>query len=250
MEIRTKVGFLVFAGIGAALIAAAFFLPVVSRAADLPGCAARAGFWGPLVLVAFYLLSCIFLIPGSIATLAAGFLFGLWVGSITAVVGSMLGACAAFLLGRTTIRRWVARRVARSGRFIAVDEAIGERGFQLVLLSRLSPVSPFILLNYAFGFTKVSFRQYLWGSLVGMLPGTILFVYIGAGLRSLAHVTACASGRGASSPLLRALFWGGLPAMAAVVLILARLAQDALRQAEPAAEAPDNGVDPSPQNHS
>ena len=82
------------------------------------------------------------------------------------------------------------------------------------------------------------------------LPGTILFVYIGAGLRSLAQVTACASGRGASSPLLRALFWGGLPATAAVVLILARLAQDALRQAEPAAEAPDNGVDPSPQNHS
>ncbi|OHB68508.1 MAG: hypothetical protein A2Y77_08725 [Planctomycetes bacterium RBG_13_62_9] len=195
------------------------------------GWVSRAGLWGPLALVVFYVVCCVFLIPGSIPTLGAGFLFGLPVGSITAMVGSTLGACVAFLLGRTTIRRWVARRIARSCRFTAIDDAIGERGFQLVLLSRLSPISPFILLNYAFGLTKVSLREYLWGSLIGMLPGTILFVYLGAGLRSLADVAAYASGQGGSSPLQQALFWGGLLAMAAVALALARLARGALQRA-------------------
>src|SRR4030042_2539183 len=133
MEMRTKVGVLAFAGLLVALVVGAFFRPGVSCAAGLLGWVSRAGLWGPLALVVFYVVCCVFLIPGSIPTLGAGFLFGLPVGSITAMVGSTLGACVAFLLGRTTIRRWVARRIARSCRFTAIDDAIGGRGFRLVL---------------------------------------------------------------------------------------------------------------------
>ncbi len=166
--------------------------------------------WGPVVLGLFYIVFCVLLIPGTIPTLAAGFLFGVGIGSLTAIAGSTAGACVAFLVGRTLARRLVAQRVAHSRRFAALDTAIGKHGFKIVLLTRLSPVSPFVVLNYMFGLTKVPFWEYVAGSLIGMIPGTVLFVYFGAGLRSLAQVRAFSRGQGPGSETERVVFWIGI----------------------------------------
>ncbi len=118
------------------------------------------GAWGPIFVALFYLVGCVFLLPGSVLTLGAGFLFGVPVGLLSAWIGATLGACVAFLVGRTLARDWVALKVSGNPKFEAVDEAVGREGFKIVLLLRLSPVFPFNFLNYALGVTKVSFGRY------------------------------------------------------------------------------------------
>ena len=85
---------------------------------------------------------------------------------------------AAFLLGRTLARSWIEQRAARNAKFRALDEAIKQEGFKIVLLLRLSPLFPFNLLNYTLGLTNVSLRDYVLASWIGMLPGTVMYVYL------------------------------------------------------------------------
>ena len=140
------------------------------------------GAWGPAFVIIFYVLACVLFLPGSVLTIGAGFIFKLFVGTITVSIGSTLGACAAFFVGRTFGRDWIAGKIAGNKKFAAIDEAVGKEGFKIVFLTRLSPVFPFNLLNYAFGLTKVSFWKYAVASWIAMLPGTIMYVYLGAGL--------------------------------------------------------------------
>jgi len=168
------------------------------------------------------------LLPGSVLTLGAGFLFKIVIGTVTVSIGSTLGACAAFMVGRTIARNWIAGKVARNKKFAAVDEAVAQQGFKIVLLTRLSPVFPFNILNYAFGLTKISFWKYALGSWIGMLPGTLMYVYFGAGLRSLADVAAGNVEKNAAGRLF---FWLGLAATIAVTVFVTRIARKALRQA-------------------
>ncbi len=230
---RKSLRFAILGVLVVGLVAALLWPPVVACLADALGCVARSGVWGPVVLGVFYVVCCVFLVPGSIPTLAAGFLFGVLLGSLTAILGSTVGACAAFLVGRTMARDWVARRIARSRRFTAIDRMIGRHGFKVVVLSRLSPISPFVVLNYLFSLTKVSFREYALGSLIGMIPGTVLFVYLGAGLRSLAEVTAYAEGRIPPTPAERVFFWAGLAVTVVITVVLARLAHRSLQRVVP-----------------
>jgi len=228
-----RIGLVVLALIAVGLIVAWLHLPILSCVVNFLDCVNRAGMWGPVVLGLFYVVFSVLLVPGTIPTLTAGFLFGVGIGSLTAVVGSTAGACAAFLVGRTLARRWVAKRVAQSRRFTALDNAIGEHGFKIVLLTRLSPISPFVVLNYMFGLTKVPFREYAAGSLIGMIPGTVLFVYFGAGLRSLAEVRAFGRGQGPGAETQRIVFWIGLAITVVIVIVLAKLARNVLRRAAP-----------------
>jgi len=228
-----KVGLVILALVAAGLILAFWRLPILPCVVDFLGCVERAGMWGPVLLGLSYVVFCILLIPASIPTLTAGFLFGVAIGSVTAIVGSAAGACVAFLIGRTLARGWMARRVAHSRQFAALDHAIGEHGFKIVLLTRLSPISPFVVLNYMFGLTKVSFWEYAAGSVIGTIPGTVLFVYFGAGLRSLADVRAFGRGQDTGAETQRILFWIGLAVTVAIVLVLARFAHNVLRQVVP-----------------
>jgi uncharacterized membrane protein YdjX (TVP38/TMEM64 family) len=189
------------------------------------------GVWGPIFVAALYIVACILFFPGSVLTLGAGFIFKLLVGTITVSIGSTLGACAAFLVGRTVGRSWISGKIAASEKFAAIDNAVGRQGFKIVLLTRLSPVFPFNLLNYAFGLTKVSFVKYALASWIGMLPGTVMYVYFGAGLRSLADAAA---GRVETGTAGRLFFWFGLVATIAVTIFVTRLARRALKQAAPA----------------
>src|SRR5207248_154182 len=147
------------------------------------------GWWGPLVFAVCYGVVAL-VIPGSLLTLGAGFAFGVVLGTTVVSAGSVTTAAIAFGLGRTLARGWVEAKVAGSPKFRAIDQAVAENGFKIVLLTRLSPVFPFTLLNYAFGLTKVRFRDYLVASWVGMLPGTVLYVYLGSTVREVADLAA------------------------------------------------------------
>ncbi|MBI4566400.1 MAG: FAD-containing oxidoreductase [Planctomycetes bacterium] len=191
------------------------------------------GFWGPAVLGLVYVLCTVLFVPGSILTAGSGFAFGLVTGTLTAVVASNLGAGIAFMLGRTLARGWIETRVAGNPKFQALDEALGAQGFKIVLLTRLSPAFPFNFLNYAFGVTRVRFRDYLVGSLIGMFPGTLMYVYLGSAVKS---VTEIATGEMEGGVAQKILFVVGLLATIVVTLLVTRLARKALSRV--AAQSP------------
>ena len=138
------------------------------------------GPWGPFFYTVIYILACVFFIHGSILTLGAGVLFGVVKGSIIVSIAATLGATCAFLVGKYLARDWVAKKIQANPRFQAIDEAVAREGWKIVGLTRLSPVFPFNLLNYAYGLTRVSLRDYFLASWVGMMPGTVMYVYIGS----------------------------------------------------------------------
>lgn len=191
---------------------------VLSWVADL-------GPWGPLIYILIYILACVFFIPGSILTLGAGVLFGVIKGSIIVSIAATVGATCAFLVGRHIARDWVSKKIQSNPKFQAIDEAVAREGWKIVGLTRLSPVFPFNLLNYAYGLTRVSLRDYFFASWIGMLPGGIMYVYIG----SLAGEIAKIGGEGRSrTPAEWALYIVGLIATAAVTVYITRIARAAL----------------------
>jgi len=145
--------------------------------------------WASSILVAgMYCVALLFFCPGTPFNLAAGFLFGVWIGCGVALGGCILGASIAFVLGRTIAREWVKQKVERKPKFKAVDWAIQKNGLYIVFLTRLSPLFPFPLLNYAFGITKVRVWQYMAGTFLGVLPATIAYTYLGTLMRSLTDI--------------------------------------------------------------
>ena len=134
---------------------------------------------GALAFVPLYALWVTLLLPGVWASMLAGALYGPWWGSLIVFVGACLGAEAAFLLGRTWLRQWARRRLSALPKLQAVEQAVSREGLKLVLLTRLSPAFPFSLLNFAYGLSEVSWRDYSIG-LIAILPGTVLFCGLGA----------------------------------------------------------------------
>ena len=137
------------------------------------------GYIGGIAFIAIYILSTIAFVPATILTLGAGVVFGVVWGSVYVFVGATLGSIAAFLVGRYLARDWVGKKIEGNQKFVAIDQAVAHSGFKIVLLTRLSPLFPFNLLNYAFGITGVSFKEYSLAS-IGMLPATVMYVYIGS----------------------------------------------------------------------
>ncbi len=186
------------------------------------------GAWGPAVFVAGYAVAVVAFVPGSLLTLAGGAIFGLAAGTAYVFAAATLGASAAFLVSRHLARAAVERRLAGNRRFAAIDAAVGEQGRKIVFLLRLSPVFPFNMLNYGLGLTGVRFRDYFVACL-GMLPGTLLYVYYG---KLLGDVAALAGG---AAPEKDAGYYGvlalGLAATLAVTTLVTRIARRALREA-------------------
>ena len=186
------------------------------------------GVWGPIVFILGYAVAAVAFVPGSILTLAAGAIFGLVWGAIYVFVAATLGASLAFLVSRHLARAAIEKKIAGNKRFAAIDRAVGAQGRKLVFLLRLSPIFPFNLLNYALGLTKVSFTDYAVAS-VGMIPGTILYVYYGklAGdVAALAGGAAVQKGAGYYAVLVL-----GLLATVVVTTLVTRTAQKALKEA-------------------
>lgn len=182
------------------------------------------GPWAPLWFMLLYIAACVLFIPGSVITLGAGALFGPVWGTLYVSVAAIIGATLSFLLGRFVARDGISLRIAGNPRFRALDEAVGREGWKIVLLTRLSPVFPFTLLNYAFGLTRVSLRDYVLASWVGMLPGTVLYVYIGSVVGDLSQLGQARTRTTAEWVALVL----GLVVTAVVAVLLARLAKQSL----------------------
>jgi uncharacterized membrane protein YdjX (TVP38/TMEM64 family) len=187
------------------------------------------GAWGPAAFMAGYVVAAVAFVPGSLLTLAGGAIFGLLRGTIYVFVAALVGACAAFLVSRYLVRGAIEKRLQGEARFAAIDRAVAAEGRKIVLLLRLSPLIPFNLLNYTLGITRVTFRDFVIGS-VGMLPGTLLYVYYG---KLAGDVAALAGGAPARRDARYYVLLGaGLVATIAVTTLVTRAARAALRQSQ------------------
>lgn len=232
------------------MFAAWMVLPVKALLQHMLEGLAGLGGVGLVILAVIYVVACVLLVPGLVLTLGAGFLsaavwpnqplLAILFATIAVSLGSVAGAGAAFLLGRTLAREWVDNKVRANEKFRAIDEAVGRMGFKMVFLVRLSPVFPFNLLNYALGLTKVTFRSYFFASWIGMLPMTIVYVYIGSVAQS---ITALAADKAETTLAQKVLWWGGLIVTIVVVGLVTRVARQALKQAM--SEQPTKNVTPS-----
>ena len=186
----------------------------------------RFGVWSPFIFIAIYVLSSIFFVPSAIFTFAAGVLFGLWRGIVFSLIGLGIGSVSAFSLGRYLARDWLTRVFSKNKNFHLLDEAVRKKGWKIVLLARLSPISPFLLANYGFGTTKISARRYFLASVIGSIPSTAVYVYLGTLAGSL---TSIHSDR-ARSPFEWALLIVGLMVTVLLTWYIRRVAQTALNK--------------------
>jgi uncharacterized membrane protein YdjX (TVP38/TMEM64 family) len=206
-----------------ALLIAVRVLPVTDWLTRFNYWVAHLGVWGVLLFILVYIFATVLFFPASILTIGAGFIFGVVSGTIIVSIAATMGAALAFLIARYLARDQIEQKVADNPRFKRIDRAIGERGAKLVFLLRLSPLIPFNLSNYFYGLTSVRFWPYLLASWIGMLPGTLLYVYLGAvGKAGLNGAAGQASDR---SPLEYTLFGIGLITTVIVTIWVTRIAR-------------------------
>ena len=186
------------------------------------------GAWGPVAFIVTYNLATVLFIPGSVLTLGGGVIFGLWWGSVYVFVAASLGATFAFLIGRYLSRDRVVKYMEAHPKFKALDRAVSQEGLKIVFLTRLCPLFPFNLLNYALGITQVSLKDYVLGSF-GMIPATILYVYSGSLVGDMAAVGAATA---YTNPQASAVKWSiniiSFMATVAVTVSITRIARKAL----------------------
>jgi uncharacterized membrane protein YdjX (TVP38/TMEM64 family) len=179
---------------------------------------------GPLGGVLFglaYVAGALLFVPGAVLTIGAGYLFGLGWGVVVVSLASTAAAALAFLIARHLARARVETLARKYPKFAALDRAIGKNDWKVIFLLRLSPLIPFSISNYLYGLTSVRFAPYVLASWIGMLPGTFLYVYLGAAGKSLGE-------KHEKSPWEWALFGAGLLATIAVTVILTRVAKKEL----------------------
>lgn len=185
------------------------------------------GWSGIIAFILLYIIATVALIPGSILTLGAGLVFGVVWGSIYVLVGAIIGETCAFLLGRYIARDWISRKIAGNKIFDALNQALNQEGLKIILLTRLSPIFPFSLLNYAFGVTGISLKDYFLGS-IGMIPMTVTYVYFGSLAEDLTHINEAAN---LVDPELQ---WAikiiGFLATLAATIYITRISRKALKQ--------------------
>lgn len=215
----------------AALISVSIFWPVHEWMQAVIVWVKDSGAWGVAVFAVIYIIATVLFLPGSILTLGAGFVYGPFWGTLLISPVSVLAAFIAFSLARGRLRPWVMKKVGSNERFSLVDKAVGEQGFKIVMLLRLSPVFPFNFLNYALGLTGVKGRSYVLASFIGMLPATFLYTYLGSLVTSVTEL-ANAPKQGAEDA--QSIFiWVGFAVTVMVTAYVTYLARRALRDAVP-----------------
>lgn len=217
-----------------------FFLPLRQWFSAFEAYVHALGAVGPVVYALAYVALTVFLFPASLVTVGAGTLFGLATGLLVVLIGANLGALCSFLLARTFLRQRVTHWTESNPKFRFLDEAIGRQGFKMVLLCRLSPIFPFILLNYFLGLTAVRVVAYVLANLLGMLPAMFLLVYVGATAREALEAQPAAT-----DFYQQALKYIGLAATVVIVVVVTRMARRALRQAEQAQEESHGAPEPA-----
>lgn len=179
---RWMLGGILLAGIGWAIINRGDLRPgAIREVVD------GMGVWGPVGFVGLYVVAALFFVPGSPLTLAAGALFGPVGGTVYSVIGATIGASVAFVIARYLAGGWVREKV--SGRLETIVEGVEDEGWRFVVYTRLVPLFPFNLLNYAYGLTRMRLGPYALASLLAMAPGAAAYAYLGHAGQQLAAGT-------------------------------------------------------------
>jgi len=212
-----------------ALFLAMKFLPVQQWLGSFNDWVGQMGVAGIFIFIGVYVIATVLLAPGAILTIGAGFAFGLSKGFLAVSAGSTLGAALAFLVARFIAREKVEATAKGNEKFREIDKAIGKQGAKLIFLLRLSPLIPFNLSNYFYGLTGVKFWPYVLASWIGMMPGTLLYVYIGVAGKAAVSATA-----GAEAARHSWEYWAltsiGLVATIIVTIWVTKIARDALKE--------------------
>ncbi|XP_002525514.2 TVP38/TMEM64 family membrane protein slr0305 [Ricinus communis] len=185
---------------------------------------------GYALFVAVYAGLEILAIPAIPLTMSAGLLFGSVIGTIIVSISGTVAASVAFLIARYFARERILKLVEGNKKFLAIDKAIGENGFRVVTLLRLSPLLPFSLGNYLYGLTSVKFVPYVLGSWLGMLPGTWAYVSAGAFGRAIIQEESDIGLVGGNNSLLT--LGLGLLVTALAAAYVTKLAKDAVKDIE------------------
>ena len=183
------------------------------------------GPWAPVCFILIYIVACLTFFPGFILTMGAGILFGIFHGTLYVSIGATLGAACAFFISRYIARRWVLKHFARNPKFRAIDDAVANEGWKIVGLIRLSPVFPFIPMNFIFGLTKIPFWQFFFATWLGIIPVCLLFVYLGTLLGDIAALGTQPVAAGKTKWILSGI---GIGTTAVVSFFIARIARKAL----------------------
>lgn len=145
----------------------------------------KTDWWGPLAFILVYALATVLLLPGSILTLAGGALFGPLAGTFYNLTGATLGATLAFLVARYLAAGWVSRKAG--ARIQKILKGADEEGWRFVAFTRLVPLFPFFLLNYALGLTRIRLGHYMLATYIFMLPAAFALTYVGHAGREVAE---------------------------------------------------------------
>eukprot|EP01112_Ceratiomyxa_fruticulosa_P012992 TRINITY_DN3627_c0_g2_i1.p1 TRINITY_DN3627_c0_g2~~TRINITY_DN3627_c0_g2_i1.p1 ORF type:complete len:374 (-),score=55.34 TRINITY_DN3627_c0_g2_i1:48-1169(-) len=143
---------------------------------------------GAFLLSFLYAIALVLCLPGTPFNLAAGFLFGISVGSVVNIIGCDLGACISFFIGRGLGRDWAQQKILTNQKYELIDKAVERNAFLIIFLIRLSPVLPFGICNYLFGITTVSFPLYWAATTLGLIPCTVAYTYLGSLMRNLTDI--------------------------------------------------------------
>ena len=175
--------FLLLAAVVAGIVVAVLYRESIDSTA-LEAWITQFGPWAPVVFFCAYVLATVLFLPGLLFTLAAGALFGPYMGTLIALIGATVGATIAFLIARYVLADWIAARTpARVQRVIG---GVEDEGWRFVAMTRLIPFIPFNALNYALGLTRIRLVSYVAASVVFMAPGAAAYAYLGHAGRSLA----------------------------------------------------------------
>lgn len=181
---------------------------------------------GGLIYVAVFAVTAVLLIPGSLLAMCAGYIYGLETGAALATLGGAAGAAVAFLNARTLARSWAETRMRSRPELVALDNALRGESFLIVLLSRLSLLIPYNLLNYFYGITSVRTLPYIVASTIGLIPAMTFYTYVGA---MASDVRALIAGDVETGLAGRVYFVVGLIAAILVIIVVHKIATRALR---------------------
>lgn len=145
------------------------------------------GIYGVFLLIFIYIIATISLFPPFTLSLAGGFIYGYWA-LIIDIIGAVLGTVAAFLLGKSLFRSFIEKKIKEYPKFEVIDKIIETQGLKIVILLRLCPLFPDSLMSYFLAMTKIPLITFIFGTIIGMIPGTCFLVYLGNSAKSLKEI--------------------------------------------------------------
>jgi uncharacterized membrane protein YdjX (TVP38/TMEM64 family) len=227
-----------FVAVGTVIVlaTAAYFFPLVPALEHVSAWLGGLGVVGAALFAVLIAASSLCLLPASPFVIAASAVFGFSLGLLTSVVGIILGAASGYLISRLFLRKDLADQLKGRPTFKAIDQAIAEEGWKIVFLLRLCPI-PFGLANYLYGLTAIPFLPYLLTSVLGAIPGMILFSQLGAAGKADLHDLATGHFHKGGGEI--ALLVLSLTASVLLVVLLPRLARRALEKRTKVTIAPE-----------